>query len=444
MMFMFRYIIMLLMLSTTVFFYQGEAVAADATSADITQFSPQTYICAAEPGEYTQAIVKCIQTPVRNAVLKPNDGLLAMMSKYMVSFLSPLFAVALIWLGVRAATGESSVFPRAMGLALRVGIVTASFYLIEKFIPAFYTDKYSPILFQTLDGSFIGKLNPWLEVDKVISRILGFADQSSSIKDGLIGLIDGSFFSKNFGIMLSVVGCFAIFSLLMLAVQILYVYLSSVILIGFLIITLPIFIPFIVFTYTETYLAKWFNILLSSLLTPTLMFFFLALFMVTIPASGSDPERKGIFISIVDDIFATLPPDYLDASLHRSMPLNRAILYPSDSEQYNFLACIGQSLGTCPDRYKFNSSTQYNINPNVSKGMNSNILRINKLDFGKKDDEIKKSLLKSLLELLMFAIILNLGVKLIPSISKDIAGGATAGLEGLASPLTRAIKSMRQ
>ncbi len=410
-----------------------------ATAAD----ENNTYRCIKpDSTKYTEQIVECFNLPIRNSVLNPTDGLLLKLSEFMSTILQSVIVIAIALFGVRMIAGEQNLAPQAISLILKIGIML---FLVDNV--GGYAGSFFGIFDQALTLVTPG-ITPWQMIDSFLGEILGFATFDSpdrTIKDGIIGLLQGSLFAKNFGAMLSIVGGFAIFSLLLFIFQTVYLYLSSILAIAFLILLIPIIGPFIIFGYTGRFLDKWLDLFIYSIITPMLMFAFMAFFLSPDPTSGS----KGLFKDSADKIMLIIDPaytgrtDYLKRCLHPNEPVIFSSNMSTEPNVYNYLEDLTKSP-TIPSEA---APVQTFMNPNLQKAFDNNIinLRVTKFDCGGPEDgKMKMDLLYELIILLILAILMNSMLTRIPSIASDIARGATTGVTNLVTPLTSLINKMRR
>lgn len=188
----------------------------------------------------------------------------------------------------------------------------------------------------------------WAQIDLFLSDLLGFTTGArGSIKEGIIALLNGSIFAKSLGVMLSLIGVFAVANLLMLILQTMYLYLASFMAFSFLICLGPLFILFFIFGYTERFFSKWFELIITTFLTPLLLFAFLGIFInETPPQNGSTQPTPGLIKQAVIDVFVALGngnysegKNYVKRCLLPAQPLLSSFLLPTDSNLADKMAC---------------------------------------------------------------------------------------------------------
>jgi hypothetical protein len=388
-------------------------------------------------GRYTQLVIDCIKIPVKNAVLGTSNssiiGLLPLMSIFMITVTSSLMVLAVMFFGIRLLAGEPNVKHDAFTTILRLGFVLAFSSQLGGLGESVF-NIFDQLLSLVTPAGF----SPWVQIDDFIGKLLGFAP-GTEIQDGILGMLNGSFFAKNFGLMLSLVGIFTIISLLLFIFQATYLYLSSIIVIGFLLTISPIIIPFALFNYTKRIPEKWLSMLISSMLTPMIMFALLTMFL-GIP--GRPAPEDGVFKEYIDQIFQTLGPEYLSRCIHAKQPLTKAWLLPTDADKWNTIACKNNTAA-CTEISKNYSPTQLFMYQNANKSLNYSPFNVQIFDCGVNDPAIKQTVMKYLFLILFTTVIMNSILKVIPRVSSDISRGAATGVENLMSPVATIVNRMR-
>lgn len=445
--------------------------AQDAAEAEAGEYYMTLSCIGDEKDYYTRAIVDCIKNPVKSAVLDKENGLLKRTSSAMLAIVSALTTLAIVILGIRVATGNAGSLPRVIPLAIRAGLVLT---LLTGSIT--YAEKMFTVFDEVIAIASPSGFSPWIHIDKFISEFLGFTKSSGdgSLKDGIIGLLNGSVFAKSFGFMLSIIGICAVGSLIVFIISTLYVYLASFIAFSLLLIITPILLPFFIFTYTEGYFIKWFNLLLSTIITPMLLLGVLSIFLVTqapIPVSTDAnptlnkeckagmaesqcnrkfngqpiPERAAIFPSILKEIMDKLGSDYMKKYYYTGNSFLPAQIMQTDRNEYNFQFCMAnqRDAALCEAAInKSNAPFSSNINPYFTASINYSPGYYSVIDFGSKHEEMHKFLVKKFFELLIFTLLMNSIVAMIPSISASIAGGVSTGVANISTPLKEALSKL--
>lgn len=480
MMFMLRKYIYFLSLVAMVLVMNPQAsYSAAAPEVDINnrkQMALPIY-CIPKGDEYVRALLKCITEPIRKAVLDRDHGLLKKTTDIAGILIIPLITLVLIGFGIRVITGDSNIFPRGMSLAIRAGVVIFLIWNMHWIAPNLFMILDQIVGTPTTDGAITAAWqSPWKLTDEYLNKLIKFnkettpsindlisghitvaeyvASLSSTGRDGMekgiVGLLSGSFLSKNFGFMIGIVGFLAVFIILLNIVQMLYIYIASIILIGFMVITLPLFIPFFMFTYTEKYLLKWIDIYAYTILTPLMMMVFMSLFLIGSsgrPASGGEPAVAAVPAIIpgaVDKIIASVPRDYMEKAFWANIPVTGERMLIGDPTLNLQIGRLGEpTLG-----YNIDNSPYLGfMAPTLGNAMYDNDdfgygvrFGSNRIDFGDDDWEIKTGIYLALLELLIYVVLMATGLRIIPSICSDICRGASTGIENLASPIVNMIR----
>lgn len=429
-------IILFFLLSAIVVLQPGSSYAEIVTpDTDLTEHFLGTYSCDFPSGQFTEAIIKCIEIPVRKAVLKPGTGLAVSVAHYSMLIFGPLALLAMMILGIRVMNGERNA--RALGISflIRLGII---FFLGMNVI--WFATKSFDIFDQIVAIGNKGVL-PWTQIDLFLNSLMEFGtDDPASINKGIVLLLNGSFLSKNLGAMLTIVGVFIIFYMLLFSIQAVYLYISSVIGFAVLIIIFPIVFTFYIFHYkwTERFFTKWFDIALSLMLTPLLMFAFLGIFMDTPSTTGGAPT-PGALTKLVDDIFTKLGgKDYVQRCLRVDQPFMSSWLMPTDPNFVDDTACP-KNNPNCTEKNKDSNSVQTFMNPLLYRSLNYSPLYVPMIDCGINDRKIKIAVFQKMLELLIYVVLIQSMLSKIPSISSDLSKGVSTSVSDIMSPVHTAL-----
>ncbi len=411
-----------------------------------------TYYCKPIPGQFTQTIIDCIEKPIRKAVLDPdpNRGLLAMVSKYMMEFLFAAIVLTITIFGIRLMTGQRNAINNGFGLLIRIGVCLMLTYSLYGF-----GDKFFDIFYQISTLTNIGEsttplfastntITPWMQIDGFLGKLLGFAsDKPNAIREGIAALLSGSLLSKNLGIMITIAGTICVVTMLLFIFQAVYLYLISLIVFGMLVVISPIVFALYIFQYrwTDRFMTKWFDIVLSTMLAPLLMFAFLSLFLDTPVQMG--PSNPGIFTRQVDKIFDKLGgTDYVQRCLRTDVPFMSSWLLPANNSMADVLACPPPLAPGCDQENVDTNSMQTFVNPYLNRALNYAPLNVPLIDCGAGDERMKIEVYFALVELLFYALVVNIMLRHIPDIAQDLANGVATGAAELASPINRVVHSM--
>ena len=373
-----------------------------------------------QPGELAKKIVTCFELTVRQATW----DMLQAFSDYMTPIATAMFTLAVIFFGIRILGGERGLKRKGAGFILRLG-----------FIIIFY-DNLGPIGLKLFDVSkdiiciVSGcAYEPWSAADGFISRMFGFG-QHFTVANGILGLISASLFSSAIGFALFLIGGVVLLDIILFIINVIFAYLSSIVLIGFLTVISPFIIPLAIFGATERYFRRWADTLIAAILVPVLLFAFLQQFM-------------GIFDTLTNRVFETLgiecnteqaecpPADWSDFQKLND-PLFSNIM-PFDPNMFYDLKEItnANTVGTPP--------VQSNINPLLRRALNSSVFNLPATNFGPPNTKIISQLILLFLEFFIFITLMKSIISRIPEVADSIVG-AVSGISVQPLAIERQIK----
>lgn len=445
---------MLLMLLAGMMFVQPEQslAADDAKTVDLTKYNPNALKCDMPPGQLLQPLVDCITTPIRAAVLKPatgptdkNMGLLAFVCYYMGKLVIWAMYLAIAIFGLKVLGLRNNPFTVGLGLLIKLGII---FFIISNF--GGLGDKLYQSFDQIVNFANISGTTVWAQIDAFLSDLLGFVTgDTNSIDQGILALLNGSIFAKGMGIMITVIGLFAVGSLLLFIFQAVYLYLSSFLGFGFLLAIAPIFVVFLMFNYTERYFSKWLELIISSVLTPLLLFSFMGIFL-DIQPQGGGPVQPGLLRQSVDNVFIALGmgdkaegKSYVKRCVMPNQPLFSSYMLPTDSNLVDKLACPPPLLPNCSERDRNNGVPTW-FDSSLFRSFDYMPFTITKIECGTFDDEIKKNVIEALIILFIYGAIINAMLHRIPDIAQDLANGVNVGISSLSTPIQSLVSMIRR
>jgi len=243
--------------------------------------------------------------------------------------------------------------------------------------------------------------------------------------------------------MITIAGTICVVTMLLFIFQAVYLYLISLIVFGMLVVISPIVFALYIFQYrwTDRFMTKWFDIVLSTMLAPLLMFAFLSLFLDTPVQMG--PSNPGIFTRQVDKIFDKLGgTDYVQRCLRTDVPFMSSWLLPANNSMADVLACPPPLAPGCDQENVDTNSMQTFVNPYLNRALNYAPLNVPLIDCGAGDERMKIEVYFALVELLFYALVVNIMLRHIPDIAQDLANGVATGAAELASPINRVVHSM--
>ncbi|MEZ5691356.1 MAG: type IV secretion system protein [Rickettsiales bacterium] len=435
--------------------YPVFSVAVDADdNVDLFNLAPNTTFNCEDKDltnglQFTWQIVKCFRDPIENSI--PN--LLNRISNLAQWLYPALIALAIAILGISMLGATPALGGRAISLLIKIGVVI----MIVNSLSWFHTTMLQ-IFDEVVTVANPAPGFPWTNIDYFFEKLMGFGRDSLGnqidLKDGIMGLLHGSVFAKNFGIMLTIIGLFVLFSITMFVIQVVYLYLSSFLTIAFIILIIPIIVPFLLFGYTQNFAWKLLDLYLYSLILPLLMFSFLSIFLnptpaqapqaaiapaagqLGLPAVPAVTQAPSAFTEIIDNIFFLLGDNYMKKCWHANQPVTPSYTVSSDILTKNSLACpVGQLF--CAKSQVDTSAVQTTNVSNFGNFTNYSPIMVGKIDCGLADESIKKDVLNQLILLLIISTLMTSIVTIIPEVARELTRGVTTGVVNVTSPVAQ-------
>ncbi len=244
--------------------------------------------------DYTAKVVYCVQYTVLQAV----SALLTNLSGYMQGTVAAAFTLAIAIFGMHTLSGGAGEMKaRVPAFALRMGIVALYSYNLGGLVPSIFSVEQELVTLAAKPVTSLpaacpfysnGQLDPscvwtpWSQIDGFLGILIGFAPcqlWTDTLAKGLLGIIAAALFSTTIGIGVFLAGIMALVEVVLFIFDVVYVYLMAILVIGFQLAISPLIVPLGIFFYTEKYVTKWLNMLIAAMLTPVLLFAFLALFL---------------------------------------------------------------------------------------------------------------------------------------------------------------------
>lgn len=124
----------------------------------------------------------------------------------------------------------------------------------------------------------------WHRIDCVLDRVIGInARAGEEISSGILAFLWDNAFTGAMGIMVFLGGLYMIASLIMGLFRAIAQYIISIMLLGLIVMTGLIFIPFILFRQTAMeYFRKWLRIFISTILQPVIVFAFMSVLITAL------------------------------------------------------------------------------------------------------------------------------------------------------------------
>lgn len=426
-------ILILFTLFSTIIFALPHDVWAAPTTIDATYFKDNCYDPASSnDGKYVQKIVKCIETPVRNAV----KTMMSDLSTFIKPIVGVLSVLALIFFAAQLMGGQTNLAPKGFSLLIKIGIVV----LLSNNLGG-YADNIFAIFKDLLQlvTSHVGEdghaVTPWETIDGILSTLVGFkasGAEDNPMLDGIVALLGGSLFSKGLGFLITLMGITTLISIFTFVFDAVYLYLTSVVLLGFLIILSPLIIPLLLFGFAEKYLKTWLHMTFATILTPVMMFAFLWMFIGILFNAGGGADK-----GYVQELMALLPKDYAKNNLRASQPIY-SDARATDNDMNTALTGNVQSAADGGLNGGQSTAPSLNvINPYATQNIDS--AHVKPYNLTGMDN---KAIFFKLLAIWIFVNLLKSMQSKIPEIASAIAGSST-GIGNMGSPISGLISKLK-
>lgn len=352
-------------------------------------------INACAPGlqewQITGKIVLCIERVVVAAVVDFINGL----TRAMLYTIAPLFLLAVILFGVRILAGDQELPKIGIGFIVRLSVVMAITYSLADFAALPYL----------IVGDFMTMINgspPWIQIDLMMGRLLGFGP-GVALFQGMLGLLGAALFSSATGMFMFLFGFLVIMSLMGLIFRAVYTYLLAVVLIGFVMCVSPLIVPLAVFGMTERYVKKWLDLLIAAMLQPVLLFAFLQIFL-------------GMVDVYISELFNVLGGNDFKAFWRMNSPFFSWAM-TSDPSLLQKFETQGMQKGA--------PLVQALMNPLMGRAMDLSVITHPGVDFGPQGLAKMQELIMAFAGMAIVCYLLRSMLEYIPRLADDIAGVST-------------------
>ncbi|MDX1974946.1 MAG: hypothetical protein SFT92_04655 [Rickettsiales bacterium] len=446
----------------------GQIMTGTATSGlDHTPLSSMITACATSSVRFASAYV------------------LKAISDYMVPTVGALFTIAIIFFAISIIQGERYVATKSIGFMIRLAIVGTFSYNMGGGNVVQVNGGWGNaffVIFDQLLALVSGGVDPFVQIDIIIGRLLGFAP-GISLASGMAGVLGGALVSSTVGMFMFGAGLMAILNLLFFILRVIYIYLQAYITIGFLLCLTPLFVPLAIFKSDrinlETYIEAILHKIIAAILIPTFMFAFLSIFLAVFntqidglfaalgstkcyaaasygpaacgdgrttscPRLSSQEPKVGLSSGVSNPYSLSnvgnvryCPPD-LRPYWKINMPFY-SWLTPTDpafSKKISDTAETGAGAKVKPP-------VQTTLNPNLRYSADNNKATTPGIDFGPNHVSIVQDLTFTFMTMFIFTALMLSFLSLIPEIVADIAQ-ASIGAIGQGSELEGKAKSMAQ
>lgn len=355
--------------------------------------------CAAMVPLQAQAQVTYVVNNIENTIVAAMSNFIAAYTDYLRPTMLAVFTLAVVLYGIKMIYAIQELQKMTLTFMLKLAIV-AGF--------AFNMDYFATLPFAVVHGlidTIVGGVNPWVQLDAYIGELMG----NGNLANGIVGILGAALFSGIQGILVFLVGFIGVFSVLYLGFRAAFSYLSSIVLIAFIMLVAPLILPLAMFTHTDRiYFKKWIDLLIAAMINPVIVVAFL--WMIVGLVGGAVGTLIGI------------------PNLQAGYRMNHNMfswLMPNDPNRWTQLSStLGQPIQA--------PAVQSFMSPTLFSSMNANALSTAALDFGPDQVWTMQQLTFDFLGLFIVAYLLLSLLDGIPDIADNIAGVATGiGWQGM-------------
>lgn len=213
---------------------------------------------------------------------------------------------------------------------------------------------------------------------------------------------------------MAVAGGTALLDLLAFMLDIVYCYLSAVLVIAFAIIVSPIIVPLAAFKITEKYVIRWLNTIIGAMLVPVLLFGFLSftldIFTTLVNNIKNEfwDQRRGVNIAQEVDF----------SNIWRNSEPMFSWVMPTDP---NYTADLTATVNQQANNTELNPAVPSFISPSVSNGFNPNRFSGNTLNMP--PDQVQRIII-GFISLWIYASVMKKLIAEMPNVAQGMAGAA--------------------
>lgn len=252
--------------------------------------------CTQNSGLTEEKITSRVVFCIRAAVLVAVGTMLQDLSEYMVNTVTAAAALAVAVFGIRVLGGEAEITARTVSALLRLGLVGMFSYNLGN-VPGALFGVMDWLI--SLVVPFPG-WTPWEQIDAFLGRLMGFAP-GYTLVNGVLGVVLASALSATAGSAMALSGMMAMGQLMLFILDIVYAYLTALLVLGFMIIISPLIVPLALFKYSERFFKKWLNTVIGAILMPMLLFAFLSISL-------------NVFDALIQNVISNLSDNLTDAN----------------------------------------------------------------------------------------------------------------------------------
>lgn len=386
------------------------------------------------PGYVTTRMVTCIQTSILNAL----QGYIAAYTQALGPTIMVLFTLGVILYAIKLLYQPRELQQMTFGFMLRFVIAGALAWHAATIV------LWPFMIITDLTRIVAGGYTPWVQMDALIGRLLGFNNAGASLSNGLIGVIGAMLFSGLSGILAFLLGMISVIFTLYFVFRAVFIYLSAIIMVAFLMVISPLIIPLALFPYLDrSYVKKWTDLLIASMITPVVMVAFLSMFLSVIGIMinlSINSIHGNAQCSRAAVISGTCAPSTNFSAYTRSNTNLTSWLLPADPYTWNRMA---QNLGSpIPGQNQPRDSTppvQSFMSPSLLASMDANPMATSSLDFGPDQVFTMQMLTLNFLGLFIVVYLMKGMMDVVPELA-DSLGGVATGLGEQGVPLLDSLK----
>ena len=409
-------VMLLCLLLVAIFFCIPHQAYADTSISD----DPLLRACASDSSGYnfspqslTAPIVYCVKATIQNAVTSALQNL----SDYFRGTIMAMFILAVTMHGAHLVSGERSVNGKSMVLMMKIVFVAYFSYNLGGFAGSIFD------IMDELVGYAVGGYSPWAMIDSILGVLFGFAP-GFALFQGLAWLGAGMVSdTPNFGMSSALLVAFI--ELILFIIEIVYIYLTSYIVVAFMLILSPMFIPMVIFQATERYFTQWLRTIIGAILVPVMLFALLYFAL-------------GLYTSSIKNIITAVLPQYIQNNPQFTLPIDPN--NPPNPPDFSAFWKINQpffafnmgvdpnlindeqlALGTTPGTTHLAPSSHVVINPYNRGGFDASSMSRPMVNFGSQNKSISQKLMLALIALWILTMVLKELIEKMPEIAQEIA-----------------------
>lgn len=255
-------------------------------------------------------VVNCLQTAITAATIT----FLAAFSDVMYEPILALITLQVTLFGVQAAMGVAEIEKKAWALVIKIGVVL----LFGQNLGGFAPDVFA--IMEELIGTLLGIVGTgniqcdaigavgaafasdlvWVKIDCLLDVLFKWGDPGQ-LFNGIFAFSSASLFSGSIGVMVFMMTLLALLNMLFFCFYAAYIYILSVIFVGFLIVMSPLLFPLLLVGVSVSVFERWLQNLLAGMAIPVFVVLFLVLMM---------PLLDDVITDNQESITQVLGPDY--------------------------------------------------------------------------------------------------------------------------------------